>query len=112
MNKQNTPGARMRTLREQKGMTQAALAVEFGISRSHLSKIENGGDMPGRETLIAASTFFEVSLDWLANGSGDQRPAQALTEKEALLLFTFRRMPSDDADAFLHLMLKNTEKDA
>ncbi|MBL7233356.1 MULTISPECIES: helix-turn-helix domain-containing protein [Komagataeibacter] len=108
----DTPGHRIRTLREQKGMTQAALAVEFGISRSHLTKIETGGDMPGRQTLMAASTFFGVSLDWLANGTGDPRPAEATNEKEALLLFAYRNLPEDEAEAYLHLMLKRSKRDS
>ena len=93
-------------------MTQAALAVELGISRSHLTKIEKGDDMPGRETLIAVSTFFEVSLDWLAHGSGSAQPAHAQSEREALLLFAFRQLPENEADMFLHLMLKNSKKDS
>jgi len=35
-------GERIRTLRKQKGMTQAELAKEAGISRATLSKLENG----------------------------------------------------------------------
>ena len=35
-------GERIRTLRKQKGLTQAELAKEAGISRATLSKLENG----------------------------------------------------------------------
>lgn len=68
--------------------------------------------MPGRQTLMAASTFFGVSLDWLAHGIGDPRPAGATNEKEALLLFAYRNLPEDEAEAYLHLMLKRSRKDS
>jgi len=35
-------GERIRTLRKQKGLTQAELAEKAGISRATLSKLENG----------------------------------------------------------------------
>jgi hypothetical protein len=35
-------GARIRTIRRERGMTQDALATATGISRSHLSAIERG----------------------------------------------------------------------
>jgi transcriptional regulator with XRE-family HTH domain len=104
-------GQRIRTLREQSGLTQAALSAEIGVSRSHLTKIETGRDPPGRDTLMAIATHFDVSLDWLAKGIGDQRPARALNEAEALLLHAFRRLPAPEAELHLQLMLKRVRKD-
>lgn len=68
--------------------------------------------MPGRDTLIAASVFFDVSLDWLASGIGDPRTARASDENEALLLFAYRQLPPDEREAYLHLMLKASKRDA
>lgn len=107
-----TLGERIRLLRQEAKLTQAVVADQIGISRSHLARIETGRDVPGRETLLAVGQIFGVSLDWLANGHGDPRPAMALNEKEALLLFAFRRMPDDVADTHLRLMLQQTKVDA
>jgi transcriptional regulator with XRE-family HTH domain len=104
-------GDRIRTLRERGGLTQAALGAEVGASRSHLTKIERGADKPGRDLLVALAAHFEVSLDWLAEGKGDPRPARALNEREALLLFAYRQMPADEAEAHLNLMLKRVKRD-
>ncbi|GBQ69732.1 hypothetical protein AA103196_2294 [Ameyamaea chiangmaiensis NBRC 103196] len=99
-------GARIRTLREQKGLTQVVTAVEIGISRTHLTNIERGADVPGRGTLVALADFFGVSLDWLTTGNGNMISSQAQNEKEALLLDAFRRIPEDETDALLVYLLR------
>lgn len=108
---ENTVSHRIRTLREQRELSQAALGAEFGVSRSHITKIETGADQPGRDLLMKMAAYFEVSLDWLAEGRGDPRPAKAMNEKEALLLFAYRQMPADEAEAHLNLMLKRVKRD-
>lgn len=106
MSESSSLADRVRTLREQRQMTQAALGAEIGISRSHLTKIERGDDAPGRVTLMAMATYFDVSLDWLAEGRGDKRPAKATSDQEAILLYAFRQLPPDEAEAHLNLILK------
>lgn len=91
-------------------MRQADLAEEVGVSRSHLTKIERGHDLPGRETIVAIANVFNVSLDWLAEGKGDPRPAQATSEEEALLLFAFRQLPANEREAHLRLLLARVRK--
>jgi len=108
----STIAVRIRTLREQRRLTQAALGAELGVSRAHLTKVERGASLPGRELLVALANYFEVSLDWLAEGRGEPSPARALNEKEALLLFAFRHLPEEEADAHLNLMLKRTKRDS
>ena len=109
--RRQTPGMehslanRLRTLRRQRNLTQIAVADAIGITRSHLSKIESGGDNPGRETLVALANFFEVSLDWLSNAPGDDRPARAVNDDEAILLFAYRQLPPAEAKAHLRLLL-------
>lgn len=106
----STVGTRIRTLREQANMHQADLAAQLGISRPHLSKIERGRDLPGRETLIAVANTFGVSLDWLAEGHGDPRPAKAMDENEALLLFAWRQLTPEASRHFLAFLLSQIKK--
>ncbi|WP_081108426.1 helix-turn-helix domain-containing protein [Gluconobacter oxydans] len=114
METSQTLSGRIRTLREQRGLTQAAAAVEIGISRAHLTKIETGRDAPGRATLMAIAAYFGVTLDWLTEGVGEKLPAKALNTNEAALLAAFRRMPDSEAEAFLRYALIRTDgaKDA
>lgn len=106
MSEAKTVAERIRTLREQEGLTQVDLSVELGISRGHLAMMETGRDLPGRDLLMAIAERFDVSLDWLSRGQGDMRPAKAMNEKEALLLYAYRHMPEDEAEAHLEHMLK------
>lgn len=113
MSEAKTVADRIRTLREQGGLTQVELGVELGVSRGHLAMIETGRDLPGRELMMAIAVHFDVSLDWLSRGQGDMRPAKAMNEKEALLLYAYRHMAKDEAEAHLEYMLKRARsKDA
>lgn len=102
-------GQRIRTLREQGGLTQADLGAAIGTSRTHLTNIEGGKGNPGRELLVAIATHFSVSLDWLSDGNGEPRPARALDETETLLVQAFRKLPPEEQEAHLNLMLKRVE---
>ena len=62
-------GDRVRDLRLARGLTQMELAVEVGLSRAHIAKIEVGERPPGRDALHAIATFFAVSMDFLQAGT-------------------------------------------
>ena len=109
MSERSHIGQRIRTLREQGGLTQADLGAAIGTSRTHLTNIEGGKGNPGRELLVAIATHFGVSLDWLSEGSGEPRPTRTLDETEILLVQAFRRLPRDEREAHLNLMLKRLE---
>lgn len=108
MGQKITPGKRIKALRKRvKGLTADTVADSVGVSRSHMSMIENDGDLPGRETLAAIATFFKVSIDYILNGS-DAAPEPPATREfvedpdELALLHFWRTL--DDADR--RLMLK------
>ncbi len=61
--KQTLLGARVSALRAERGITQAEAADAIGISRPYLAGIESGGDYPGRDTLVAIATFYQVGTD-------------------------------------------------
>lgn len=63
------PGSRIKALRKKTpGLTVQAVAAAVGISRSHLNMIETGGDLPGRETLVAIADYYGVSFDYILHG--------------------------------------------
>lgn len=59
---------RVQALRLERGLTQVELAVESGVSRSHIAKIETGDDSAGLATLQSLASFFGVSMDYLQTG--------------------------------------------
>lgn len=52
-------------LREKKDWSQTRLAKEMGISKSTMSKIENGTRKVSSEELIKLARIFEVTTDYL-----------------------------------------------
>lgn len=56
---------RLRTLREEKGVSQAVLAQKLGISKSTLGLWETGDTLPDAKSLYDLADYFDVSTDYL-----------------------------------------------
>lgn len=63
---------RLRTLRNEKGETQAQVAAQIGIAERHYQRFEAGVNLPGFENLCALADHFDVSLDYLAGRSEER----------------------------------------
>ena len=74
---------RLRKAREWRGLEQADLARDLGVSRNTISAAERGKTQPRRSLLMAWAMRTGVSLHWLLTGSarsgggpGGGRPRQ------------------------------------
>lgn len=56
---------RIRQIREQNAMTQAALAKRLGISRSSVNAWEMGITVPSTQYIVEMATLFSISSDYL-----------------------------------------------
>lgn len=56
---------RIKTLREQKGITQAELAKQLGITRSSVNAWEMGISVPSTQYIVELAYIFKVSTDYL-----------------------------------------------
>lgn len=63
-----TLGERLARLRNQKGLSQDALAELLGVSRQSVSKWETDASVPELDKLVKLGDLFEVSLDELVRG--------------------------------------------
>jgi transcriptional regulator with XRE-family HTH domain len=68
-------GARLRKVREQRGVTLTEVAERSGISKSTLSRLENGQRRPSLELLLPLAQLYRVPLDDLVGAPevGDPR---------------------------------------
>jgi transcriptional regulator with XRE-family HTH domain len=68
-------GPRLKRVRERRGMTLAELSEATGISKSTLSRLENGDRKPSLELLLPIARTHQVPLDELvgAPDTGDPR---------------------------------------
>lgn len=64
-------GKRIKLIRQQLKLTQQQFAEKIGVSRSHISNLENGNEMPSNSLLLFISTIFPVNHDWLLYEDGD-----------------------------------------
>lgn len=69
---------KLKSLRTEKGISQAALADAIHISRSAVAKWENGLGLPGADSLALLADHFGVTAEALL---GDEDTARALVEK-------------------------------
>ena len=81
----NELGARIRTLRKERGLSQEALAQALEVSRQAVTKWEDGSSLPSTANLFALSGFFGVPLAELTGtpeGTSPAPPAAAVSEKD------------------------------
>lgn len=60
---------RLKSLREQAGISQKRLAESIGVSQQSVNKYENHNIEPDIETLIHIADYFDTSVDYLIGHS-------------------------------------------
>lgn len=79
---------RIRTLREQAGMSQEKLARRLGITRSSVNAWEMGISTPSTQYIVELAGFFKVSADYLLGLDGTAAVSVAgLTEADVALVY-------------------------
>jgi transcriptional regulator with XRE-family HTH domain len=94
---------RLKELRMEKGMTQQEVADALGISQVTYSRYEKGEREPTLEMLVALSSFFDVSVDYLLDVTPSETRAKDLDEFTA---FRKRRIANPEYDK----LMKKAEK--
>src|SRR5918911_1381757 len=82
-------GPRRRRLRERRGVTLTALAAHTGISKSTLSRLENGERKPSLELLLPLASAYHLPLDELVGSPrvGDPRIRTRPRSRNGRLVF-------------------------
>lgn len=113
-------GDRLRTLREQKNLSQGHIEKRTGLLRCYISRVENGHTVPSIETLEKMSRALEIPLyqlfyegenpPALPKYKSVKTPSWGRSGKEARLMAKFRRLLSraDESDRklLLHMARK------
>ena len=116
-------GDRLRTLREEKKLSQGDVEKRTGLLRCYISRVENGHTVPAVETLEKFACALEVPL-YLLFYDGEQPPempklpyrktageiAWGSSGKDSLVLSKFRRLlgriEEGDRRLLRHMALK------
>ena len=99
----------LKKLRQQYGISQEKLALEFYTTQQAIYKYEAGLSQPDVQRMIEFSDFFHTSVDYMIGHTNDPRPYPSdapdnLTPDEFLLVETYRVLPCDVRNHHLALM--------
>jgi transcriptional regulator with XRE-family HTH domain len=73
-------GARLKRLRRERGMNQAAMAAELGISASYLNHLERNQRPVTAPVLLRLAEAFDVDVKVFASEGGEAAGAEQLAE--------------------------------
>jgi len=95
-------GARIRDARQERGLTQEALAKAVGVSRSAVAQWETAraGQVTANLGRIASALGTEV--EWLMHGANRRAPAEAARGDELAMLRLYRECSPEDRQILLH----------
>jgi len=98
-------GARLRTLREERGLTQQVLAQSAGIATDMVSRLENGHySSPGLRTLVRIAEGMGVSVAALLPDLPTASGAPGVeTNMRARLQAIVQRASADDLELIVEL---------
>lgn len=95
-------GARLRSARENAGLSQGQVAKLLGVHRPTVSEMEAGNRRVSADELSQLAEIYEVSVDWLVRGlDEDPDPNRDRVELAARELL---KLKSEDLDRVLGLI--------
>ena len=77
-------GERIKSVRKAARLTQAEFSSPVCVSRTHISAIESGNDLPSKGLIKLISLEFEVDENWLVSGEGKMYSNGSLDNVAAL----------------------------
>lgn len=105
----------LKSLREERGLSQDELARLTQLSKSTISMYENGNREPKFETLEVIADFFNVDMNTLLD---KKQPIMVLTQQEETHIKKYRQLDADGReeiddliDVKLAKLQRKTEED-
>lgn len=103
--------ARLKQLRQAKGISQLGLAEILGVSQQSINKYENHSVEPDIRTLMAMADYFGTSVDYLIGHTNLARIIEPVTPfhlnaEEAHLIESWRQLSPKEKES-IHLVMEN-----
>lgn len=76
---------RIKKLRKKLGMTQEKFSLRIKLSRNFIAQIESGAKIPSDRTISDICREFQVSEEWLKNGTGEMFVTQNIDDEFAMI---------------------------
>ena len=81
----DTINERIREVRKMLKMNQNQFAKELGVSRTHVSNMENGNDNPSSSLIKLLCVRFNIDETWLVEGIGSPMPNFDVVSDDGLM---------------------------
>jgi len=91
-----TLGQRIQELRKKANLSQTELAIKIDISYPQMSRYEIKDVQPPADVLKRLADVFGVSIDYLVNGSLEQKAENTIDDNELLQQFKEVEQMNDD----------------
>ena len=108
-------GARLRSLRKERHLTQTELARQIGIQQSDLSRMEKGEYRVSLDNLFKILAVFDIALnDFFADKQADDEPRRALSREDMQILHLVRELSESgrrEAMEFLEFKVRREQQD-
>jgi transcriptional regulator with XRE-family HTH domain len=90
---------RLRIVRKKLGITQAEFARRIGLTQTSMSMIQSGKSNLTGKNIKLICVIYNISEDWLLNGTGNMFVSSSPYEKEMLEIF--RKLDDTDQEFLL-----------
>jgi len=108
-------GARLRSLRKERHLTQTELARQIGIQQSDLSRMEKGEYRVSLDNLFKILAVFDLAFDDLFNNTKETvEPRRALSQEDMQILHLVRQLSGEgrrEAMEFLEFKVRREQQD-
>lgn len=108
-------GARLRSLRRERHLTQTELARQIGIQQSDLSRMEKGEYKVSLDNLFKILAVFDLGFDDLFDGQqAAAEPRRALSQENMQILHLVRQLGDEgrrEAMEFLEFKVRREQQD-
>ena len=93
---------KLKTLREQTGLSQKEIAQRIGIEYQNYNKYELGINEPSVDTLKQIADYYGVSLDYLCEHTMKESDFSYLNEKQKNIMEIIVQLNDKNADNVLY----------
>ena len=98
-------GSRIAELRKQKAWSQSQLADAVGISYAQIGRYETKGSQPPAEVVKKIATALDTTVDYLLNGSTEEKAKASLQDAEVIRYFKeVDSLPQEDKSALIRVI--------
>lgn len=97
-------GEQIKTLRKERGWSQADLATKIVGDPGQISRYENGKITPSVEAIVKFAELFDVSVDYLLVENALRRPFRQTHDELGTRLGDLDKLTDADRDALLHIL--------